>query len=213
MMSRQIVAVVGFVSLSLVSFLPRPAAAQNAKAALAQFKAAQNAALGAAKIQIKSSRQVALLAIKTFEGTVKSGAFTNGAFTQLTSSLDTYQGAVRDAVNIAGNAQASAAHDALGTLPLPLGGHFPRGFSPGDGGLSDQFRAKIEALLDASTKQVAKRLGKTTTVAEAGGLGLTFRLRSPAVFLDRQWSDGIGGYFINVAPEIDLVIGFSRSIS
>lgn len=136
----------------LACLVPRPAAAQDAKAQLAELKQAESAALGVAKSAIRSARQIALLAIKAIEATVKAGAFTNGAFTQLTASLDTYQRSVSNAVDVAASAQQTTAHDTLGALPGPLNGHYPRGFAPGDGGLSDAFRVKIEALLAGSTR-------------------------------------------------------------
>lgn len=197
-------------SLVLLCVAPRSAAAQDAKAALAQLKQAEGTALSAAKIQIKAARQVVLLAIKTFEDAVKAGGFANGVVSTLVTSLVTYQEAVRAAVDNAGIGQGNAAHNALAALPGPLNGHYPRGFSPGDGGLSDAFRVKLEALLDGSTRTVVKRLVKTTTVAEVAGVGLTFRVRSPSVYLDRRWSESTGGFYTNVAPVIDVVVGISQ---
>ena len=199
----------GLAAWATMSFVHVPVCGADAASALAQLKSAQATALKALKLELKSAQGVLLLNLKAFDGTVKAGGFSSSLVTGLFSDLFTFQTATRDAVHAAFAAAADAASDALDTLPDPLNGIYPRGFSPGDGGLADQFRAQVETAVAKSVAQVRKKLAKSTTVAEKAGIGLTFVVRTPFSYTEYRWTETVVSYLLASPPAIDTIIGFS----
>lgn len=172
---------------------PSPAFGADAATALAQFKGAQTTALKALKLQLKAAQAVFVLNLKAFEATVKAGGASSALVQGLFSDLITLQVAMRDALEDAFNAQGGAARNALATLPGPLNGIYPRGFTPGDGGLVDQFRLQAETAVEKNVSALRKKLVKTTTVAVK----------------DYRWTESDLSVPVGGAPTIDTIVTFS----
>ena len=102
-----------------------------------------------------------------------------------------------------------AAKEALQTLPQPLNGIYPRGFTVGDGGLADQFRVQVDGTIQKHVAALRKRLVKTTTLADKAGVGLTFRIEVPVVLTELRWNEGTVNAAQAAALAVDTIVAFS----
>lgn len=211
--NRWAAAVAAGVLLALVLAVRAPAFGADAavSAALGQLKSAQSSALKALNLQLKTAQAVFLLKLKLFEDTAKTVGFQLNPVRAIYLDLFTLQATTRDAINEAFRAQSVAAQLALSTLPGPLNGAYPRGFTPGDGGLVDQFRTQADAAVEKSMAALRKRLIKTTTFAEKVGASLTFVVATPVAFKEFRWTENQRETLLIGPASIDTLVGFTDS--
>lgn len=199
--------------LSLASTLAviaySPALAADAGTAVAQLKTSHAGATKTLKAALKTAREAFLTELKAFEAAVKDGAgdvtLTQGLFDDLIA----LQLATGAAIKEAFVQTALAANQALATLPQPLNGIYPRGFTVGDGGLADQFRVQADGAIQKHVASLRKRLVKTTALADKAGIGLTFRVEVPVVVSEYQWSESTTASGGGAAPAVDTIVAFS----
>lgn len=195
--------------LALAITISSPALATEAGTALAQLKASHATAAKKLKADLKAARDVFLAELKAFEATVKAGGGNVALAQGLFDDLIALQVATGSAIEDAFTETTIAAKEALATLPPPLNGIYPRGFTVGDGGLVDRFRAQTDGTTEKHVATLRKRLVKTTTLADKAGVGLTFRLEVPVVTTEFQWSESSFAAGGGAPVAVDTIVTFS----
>jgi hypothetical protein len=185
------------------------ALAADAGTALAQLKTSHAAAAKTLKADLATARATFLADLKTFEATVKAGGAGVPLAQALFDDLFALQLATRSALQDAFFSTGLAARQALLTLPQPLNGIYPRGFTVGDGGLADQFRVQVDGTIQKHVASLRKRLVKTTTLADKAGVGLTFRIEVPVVRAELRWNEDTVNAANAAALGVDTIMGFS----
>lgn len=197
------------VTLALAMAVASPALAADAGTALAQLKTSHAAAAKTLKANLTAARASFLADLKTFEATVKDGGADVPLVQALFDDLIALQLATRSALQDAFFSTGLAARQALLTLPQPLNGIYPRGFTVGDGGLADQFRVQVEGTIQKHVAALRKRLVKTTTLADKAGIGLTFRIEVPVVITELRWNEGTVNAAAAATLGVDTIVAFS----
>ncbi len=201
-------------AITIVACLGSSAAAQlTPQQAQQQFNGDLADALKNLKTSLASAKAMFFADLAAFETLVKSGGYDLAAVTALFEDLQTMMGSIGQAVRSTGNTASLSATDALSDLAAggDLGGVFPAGFYPGDGGSVDVLRAATRKAQDKTIAAVAKRLKKTRALVEKqANVGMTVALAAPGSMRDIFWDEDGGFFYSNESPiTCDALIGVS----